>query len=53
MRTKAEQCRDCGYKTTDHDKMIRHKDKYCRYRERESEKQKSLDAYGVIKHEKY
>ena len=31
MRRKAEQC-ECGYKTTDHEKMIRHKDKYCKYR---------------------
>ena len=32
MRVKAEQCEECGYKTTDHAKMIRHKEKYCRYR---------------------
>ena len=32
MRAKAEVC-ECGYKTTDHDKMIRHKEKYCKYRQ--------------------
>ena len=32
MRIKAEECRECGYKTTDHAKMIRHKEKYCKNR---------------------
>ena len=34
---KAEQCQACQYKTTDHEKMIRHKEKYCPARTKENE----------------
>jgi len=37
MRVKAEECPSCGYKTTDHEKMIRHKEKYCKDRVGENE----------------
>ena len=34
---KAEQCQACQYKTTDHEKMIRHKEKYCPAKTKENE----------------
>ena len=38
---KAEQCQACQYKTTDHEKMIRHKEKYCPAKTKENEKRGS------------
>lgn len=48
MRIKAEECPECGYKTTDHEKMIRHKEKYCTALRVHERKQSYLDSFDEV-----
>ena len=47
MRIKAEQC-VCGYKTTDHEKMIRHKEPYSTALRVHERKQSYLDSFDEV-----